>query len=79
MAQLAKKNKHNDSNGDFDDGDDEGLEDEELNAAESRGGMHVTEEDIRREDEEIRDLEKKKRQLEDRLKEMERDLGGLRR
>ena len=77
MAQLAKMNRHNDGSGELDDGDDESLEDEEVNTIESQGGIHVTEEDIRREDEEIRELEKKKRQLEDRVKGMERDLGGL--
>lgn len=76
MAQLAKMNKHKDSDGDFDDGDDKSLGDEDVNAV---GGeiLHVTEEDIRREDDEIRELERKKRQLEERVKEMERDLGGL--
>ena len=77
MAQLAKMNKHNDGDGDFDGGEDQALEDEEANVVEAQGGTHVTEEDIRREDDEIRELEKKKRQLEDRVKGMERDLGGL--
>lgn len=77
MAQLAKMNKHKDGDEDFDNGDDEALEDEAINAVEGQGEIRVTEEDIRREDDEIRELEKKKRQLEDRVKEMERDLGGL--
>ena len=71
-------NKQKDNDGDFSDGDDETLEDEEVNA-DGQGGTHVTEEDIRREDDEIRELEKKKRELEDRVKGMERDLGGLNR
>lgn len=75
MAQLAKMNKHKD--GDLDDGDDEVLEDEDMNADGRQGGIDVTEEDIRREDNEIRELEKKKRQLEDRVTGMDRDLGGL--
>lgn len=78
MAQLARMNKHKD--GDVDDDDDtEALEDENVDAMEGQGETHVTEEDIRRENDEIRELEKKKRQLEERVKEMERDLGGLRR
>ena len=77
MAQLAKMNKHKD--GDVDDDDDNEIEDEDVNAIESQGETHVTEEDIRREDDEIRELEKKKQQLEERVKGMERDLGGLRR
>lgn len=76
-AQLAKMNKHKDGDGDFDDGDDEALEDEDVNAFQGQGEIHVTEEDIRREDDEIRELEKKKGQLEDWVKGMERDLGGL--
>ena len=74
MAQLTKMNKHKTHDGDFDDGD-EASEDEYVN--EGQGELHVTEEDIRREDDEIRELEKKKRQLEDRVQGMERDLGGL--
>ena len=78
MAQLARMNRHKD--GDVDDDDDtEALEDEDVNAIEGQGEIHVTEEDIRRENDEIRELEKKKQQLEERVKEMERDLGGLRR
>ena len=78
MAQLARMNKHKD--GDVDDDDDtETLEDEDANAIEGQGEIHVTDEDIRRENDEIRELEKKKQQLEERVKEMERDLGGLRR
>ena len=78
MAQLARMNKHKDGNVDDDD-DKEVLEDEDVNAIEGQGGIHVTEEDIRRENDEIRELEKKKQQLEERVKGMERDLGGLRR
>ena len=78
MAQLAKMNKQKDGNDDFDDDKDEALEDEDVNAVEGQGEIHVTEDDIRKEDDEIRELEKKKRQLEDRVKGMERDLGGLR-
>ena len=78
MAQLAKMNKHKDGDEDFGgDEDDEALDDEDVNAVKGQGEIHVTEEDIRREDDEIRELEKKKRQLEDRVKGMERDLGGL--
>ena len=78
MAQLARMNKHKD--GDVDDDDDtEALEDEDANAIDGQGEIHVTDEDIRRENDEIRELEKKKQQLEERVKEMERDLGGLRR
>ena len=78
MAQLAKMNKHKDGDESFgDDEDDEAPDDEDVNAMKGPGEMHVTEEDIRREDDEIRELEKKKRQLEDRVKGMERDLGGL--
>ena len=77
MAQLAKMNKHQDGRGEFDEGDDETLEDDEANQVEGQGALHVTEEDIRREDDEIRELEKKKRQLEDRVKGIERDLEGL--
>lgn len=75
MAQLAKMNKHKD--GGLDDGDDEVLDDEDVNTDGRQGGIDVTEEDIRREDDEIRELEKKKRQLEDRVTGMDRDLGGL--
>ena len=77
MAQLAKMNKHNNGNGESDEGDDEALDDQEANLVEGQGALHVTEEDIRREDDEIRELEKKKRQLEDRVKGIERDLEGL--
>ncbi|CAF9907112.1 hypothetical protein IMSHALPRED_005442 [Imshaugia aleurites] len=77
MAQLAKINKHKDGDEDFDDADDEALDDDDMTTVEGPGEIHVTEEDIRREDYEIRELEKKKRQLEDRVKGMERDLGGL--
>lgn len=76
MVQLAKMNKHQDGKGEFDKGDDETLEDDEANLVEGQGALHVTEEDIR-EDDEIRELEKKKRQLEDRVKGIERDLEGL--
>lgn len=76
MGQLAKMNKHKAGDGNFDD-DDEASEDEDSNAVEGQGEIHVTEEDLRREDDEIRELEKKKRQLEDWVKGMERDLGGL--
>ena len=79
MAQLARINKRKDGDVDDDDDDTEVLEDEDVNAIEGQGETHVTEEDIRRENDEIRELEKKKRQLEERVKEMERDLGGLRR
>ena len=81
MAQLARMNKHKDGDVDDDDDDDdtEALEDEDVDAMEGQGETHVTEEDIRRENDEIRELEKKKQQLEERVKEMERDLGGLRR
>lgn len=78
MAQLARMNKHKDGNVDDDD-DKEVLEDEDVDAIEGQGEIHVTEEDIRRENDEIRELEKKKQQLEERVKGMERDLGGLRR
>ena len=77
MAQLAKMNKHNDDNGDFDGVDGGALEDEEANVGERQGAIYVTEDDIKREDDEIRELEKKKRQLEDRVQGMDRDLGGL--
>ena len=79
MAQLARMNKHKDGDVDDDGDDTEALEDEDVNAIEGQGETHVTEEDIRRENDEIRELEKKKQQLEERVKEMERDLGGLRR
>ncbi|KAM0805506.1 DASH complex subunit Spc34-domain-containing protein [Usnea florida] len=79
MAQLARMNKRKDGDVDDDDDDTEMLEDEDVNAIEGQGETHVTEEDIRRENDDIRELEKKKQQLEERVKEMERDLGGLRR
>jgi len=75
-AQLAKMNRNEDGNGDYDD-DDENLHDGTMDDVDGPQGMYVTEEDLRREDEEIRELEKKKRALEDRVSGMERDLGGL--
>ena len=39
--------------------------------------LHITAEEIEREEEEMRELEKKKRGLLDRVTSMERDLGGL--
>lgn len=75
-AQLAKMNRDKDGNGDFDD-DDEDLDDGTTDDVNGPQGMHVTDADLRREDEEIRELEKKKRTLEDRVSGMERDLGGL--
>ena len=72
MAQLARMNKQKD-----DDEDDEDLEDEDIDDTNGHEELHVTEEDLKREDGEIRELEKKKRTLEDRVSGMERDLGGL--
>ncbi|MCJ1274046.1 hypothetical protein MMC21_001840 [Puttea exsequens] len=77
MAQLAKMNTHKDGSVDFEDEDDEDLDNRNVNETDSSHEMHVTEEDLRKEDEEIRELEKKKRVLEDRVSGMERDLGGL--
>ena len=75
MIQLEKMNKHKGDHADF--GDDEGKE-LDMNADDGDvPHSHVTEDDLRREDEEIRELEKKKRALEDRVSGMERDLGGL--
>lgn len=68
-------NRHTEGNGQF---EEEGEEDFDADAIDERVAQyHVTEEDLRREDEEIRELEKKKRGLEDRVSGMERDLGGL--
>ena len=72
MFQLEKMNKHTD--------DEDEDQDEDFDAdktEEQATQQHITEEDLRREDEEIRELEKKKRGLEDRVSGMERDLGGL--
>lgn len=75
MIQLEKMNKHAGGNGAFDGDEDENLD---VDANDDQAAQyHITEEDLRREDEEIRELEKKKRSLEDRVSGMERDLGGL--
>lgn len=41
--------------------------------------VHMTKEDLEKEEEVIRELERKKRALEERVTGMERDLGGLNR
>ena len=78
MAQLARINKNKDDEGIYNENEDEEI-DEDVGQVDGPEELHVTEEDLRREDEEIRELEKKKRVLEDRVCGMERDLGGLRR
>jgi len=74
-AQLAKINRNKDGDGDFEDDDED--TDYGTIIADGPHEMHITVEDLRREDEEIRELERKKRTLEDRVSGMERDLGGL--
>ena len=77
-TQLAKMNRSNEDNDDDDNDEDEeediGNEDATMAANEE---IHVTPDQLRREEEEIRELEKKKRGLEDRISGMDRDLGGL--
>ncbi|KAL8700062.1 MAG: hypothetical protein Q9224_001137 [Gallowayella concinna] len=75
-AQLAKRNRREESNDDQDDTSlgesaDLKLNDGRLNEA------PITAADLEREEQEIRELERKKQTLEDRLSGMERDLGGL--
>ncbi|KAL9100436.1 MAG: hypothetical protein Q9163_004181 [Psora crenata] len=72
-AQLAKINRLQDGDGDYD--DHESVEDEDID--EGMPEVEVTEADLQREYEEIEDLEKKRKVLEDRVSGMERDLGGL--
>ncbi|MCJ1250059.1 hypothetical protein MMC30_007285 [Trapelia coarctata] len=72
-SQLDRMNRrytHDDDDTHYDEPDD----DETPTSPEQ---VHITAEDIEREEEEMRELEKKKRGLLDRVDSMERDLGGL--
>lgn len=55
------------------------FRDEKLNnlAGKSSEDVHMTEDDLRREEEGIAELERKKQVLEERVHGMEKDLGGL--
>ena len=58
--------------------EDEDL-DEAIGGVEDQGEVHITTEDLQREQEEIRQLERRKKMLEERVSGMEKDLGGLNR
>ncbi|KAI9723642.1 MAG: hypothetical protein M1812_000942 [Candelaria pacifica] len=75
-TQLERMNRPRHFGGEEEEDD---PDDDEINITPvaTGGGVEVTEEDLRREQEEIQELEKKKRGLEDRVSGMERDLGGL--
>ncbi|KAL8679773.1 MAG: hypothetical protein Q9186_003989 [Xanthomendoza sp. 1 TL-2023] len=75
-AQLAKRNRREESN---DDQDDTSLrESADLKFNDGRlNEAPITAADLEREEQEIRELERKRQTLEDRLSGMERDLGGL--
>ena len=62
---------------DDDDDEDNGEHDIHTTSQRTFEQVHISTEDLWREEEEIRDLENKKRALEDRVSGMERDLGGL--
>lgn len=73
-------NRQKDYDEDLEDGEQEDLSDEDESSALAPAApteLHITAEDLRREEDEIRELEKRKRGLEDRVSGMERDLGGL--
>lgn len=75
-SQLDRMNRR-ESHDDYDDDDEQcdDLDDDELRILPEQ--VHITAEDIEREEEEMRELEKKKRGLLDRVSSMEKDLGGL--